>query len=77
MWPPPGGVCIGVGRVAGHRGGSSWEIMMDAERDRVSGLGSSRTERLQHDPAWKDNLVFNEYFHGDNGAGILRRRAQS
>jgi hypothetical protein len=27
-------------------------------------------ERLQHDPAWKDNLVFNEYFHGDNGAGI-------
>ncbi len=27
-------------------------------------------ERLQHDPAWKDNLVFSEYFHGDNGAGI-------
>jgi len=28
------------------------------------------TDRLQHDPAWKDNLVFNEYFHGDNGAGL-------
>jgi hypothetical protein len=28
------------------------------------------TERLQHDPAWKDNLTFNEYFHGDNGAGL-------
>jgi hypothetical protein len=27
-------------------------------------------QRLQHDPAWKDNLMFNEYFHGDNGAGI-------
>ena len=27
-------------------------------------------ERLQHDPAWKDNLVFSEYFHGDNAAGI-------
>ena len=26
--------------------------------------------RLQEDPAWKDNLVFNEYFHGDNGAGL-------
>ena len=26
--------------------------------------------RLQHDPAWKDNLVFSEYFHGDNGAGL-------
>ena len=24
----------------------------------------------RHDPAWKDNLVFNEYFHGDNGAGL-------
>ncbi len=28
------------------------------------------TERLQSDPAWKDNLLFNEYFHGDNGAGL-------
>jgi hypothetical protein len=27
-------------------------------------------ERLQHDPNWKDNLMFNEYFHGDNGAGL-------
>jgi hypothetical protein len=27
-------------------------------------------ERLQQDPAWRDNLVFNEYFHGDNGAGL-------
>ena len=26
--------------------------------------------KLQHDPAWKDNLMFNEYFHGDNGAGL-------
>jgi hypothetical protein len=28
------------------------------------------TERLQHDPAWRDNLVFSEYFHGDNGAAL-------
>jgi hypothetical protein len=27
-------------------------------------------ERLQHDPAWKDNIVFSEYFHGDDGAGL-------
>jgi hypothetical protein len=27
-------------------------------------------ERLQTDPAWKDNIFFNEYFHGDNGAGL-------
>lgn len=25
---------------------------------------------LQNDPAWKDNLLFFEYFHGDNGAGL-------
>jgi hypothetical protein len=27
-------------------------------------------ERFQDDPAWRDNLVFSEYFHGDNGAGL-------
>jgi hypothetical protein len=26
--------------------------------------------RLQDDPAWRDNLVFSEYFHGDNAAGL-------
>ena len=28
------------------------------------------TERFQQDPRWKDCLLFNEYFHGDNGAGL-------
>src|SRR5204862_5830008 len=27
-------------------------------------------ERMQRDPSWKDNLLFHEYFHGDNGAGL-------
>ena len=27
-------------------------------------------ERMQQDPNWKNNLLFNEYFHGDNGAGL-------
>jgi Glycosyl hydrolase family 63 C-terminal domain len=27
-------------------------------------------EIFQTDPAWKDNLQFHEYFHGDNGAGL-------
>ena len=26
--------------------------------------------KLQTDPAWRDNLLFFEYFHGDNGAGL-------
>jgi hypothetical protein len=25
---------------------------------------------LQSDPHWRDLLLFYEYFHGDNGAGI-------
>jgi hypothetical protein len=28
------------------------------------------TEKFQTDPQWKDNLLFFEYFHGDNGAGL-------
>jgi hypothetical protein len=28
------------------------------------------TERFQSDPHWKDLLLFHEYFHGDNGAGL-------
>ncbi len=27
-------------------------------------------EKFQHDLHWRDNLLFYEYFHGDNGAGI-------
>jgi hypothetical protein len=28
------------------------------------------TEKFQDDPTWGDNILFHEYFHGDNGAGI-------
>ena len=28
------------------------------------------TEKFQTDPNWKDYILFYEYFHGDNGAGI-------
>jgi len=27
-------------------------------------------DRMQHDPEWRDNIYFSEYFHGDNGAGL-------
>jgi hypothetical protein len=27
-------------------------------------------EKFQTDPYWKDLILFYEYFHGDNGAGI-------
>jgi hypothetical protein len=28
------------------------------------------TEKFQRDPHWQDSVLFYEYFHGDNGAGI-------
>ncbi|MGZ3767986.1 MAG: hypothetical protein ACXVA2_25200, partial [Mucilaginibacter sp.] len=28
------------------------------------------TEKFQTDPEWKDHILFYEYFHGDNGAGL-------
>jgi hypothetical protein len=31
-------------------------------------FGSS--EKFQNDPHWRDNILFYEYFHGDNGAGV-------
>ena len=41
-------------------------------RDQASGrrpvFGGSR--KFQEDPHWRDCLLFYEYFHGDNGAGL-------
>ena len=28
------------------------------------------TEKFQTDPYWRDHILFYEYFHGDNGAGL-------
>jgi hypothetical protein len=44
---------------------SIWLRGSDGRRPVYGGV-----ERLQNDPAWRDNLTFNEYFHGDNGAGL-------
>ena len=42
-------------------------FLRDAEGRRpVYGL----TEKFQSDPNWRDLILFYEYFHGDNGAGI-------
>jgi hypothetical protein len=27
-------------------------------------------EKFQSDPHWRDHILFYEYFHGDNGAGL-------
>jgi hypothetical protein len=28
------------------------------------------TEKFQNDSHWRDHILFYEYFHGDNGAGL-------
>ena len=48
--------------------GSVWSLSTHPWHGRRPCFGG--VERLQNDPAWKDNLVFSEYFHGDNGAGL-------
>jgi mannosylglycerate hydrolase MGH1-like protein len=42
-------------------------IFLRDERGRRPVYGA---ERLQNDPHWRDYLLFYEYFHGDNGAGL-------
>ena len=31
------------------------------------------TTKFQDDPHWRDLILFYEYFHGDNGAGLGRQ----
>jgi hypothetical protein len=43
-------------------------IFLRDESGRRPVFGES--EKFQKDPYWRDSLLFYEYFHGDNGAGI-------
>lgn len=56
-----------------------WEVSLQLEK-RLVGIfrrdGSGRrafngdVELFQSDPHWRDLVLFNEYFHGDNGRGV-------
>ncbi|HWX40111.1 MAG TPA: glucosidase, partial [Blastocatellia bacterium] len=43
-------------------------IFLRDERGRRPVFGG--TEKFQTDPHWRDHILFYEYFHGDNGAGL-------
>ena len=43
-------------------------IFLRDERGRRPVYGGM--EKFQTDPHWRDHLLFHEYFHGDNGAGL-------
>ena len=44
------------------------------EHDRRPVYGG--TEKFQSDPQWRDHILFYEYFHGDNGAGLVAKTIQ-
>jgi hypothetical protein len=54
-----------VGREIAHR---LARIFLRDETGRRPVFGGA--EKFQRDPYWRDHLLFYEYFHGDNGAGI-------
>jgi hypothetical protein len=43
-------------------------IFLRNDRGRRAVYGG--TEKFQTDPHWRDHILFYEYFHGDNGAGL-------
>ena len=42
-------------------------FLKDAKGERPL-YGGNQT--FQHDPHWRDHILFYEYFHADNGAGL-------
>ena len=54
--------------VAAEIGKRLTSIFLRDESGRRPVYGGS--EKFQRDPHWRDYILFYEYFHGDNGAGI-------
>ena len=67
-YPTGSGTKLTLGQIAGDLRGRTISIFLPGPDEQRPCFGG--VDKLQHDPAWKDNLVFNEYFHGDNGAGL-------
>jgi hypothetical protein len=55
-------------QVAEELSGRLSRIYLREENGRRAVYGATRT--FQEDPHWRDLLLFYEYFHGDNGAGV-------
>jgi hypothetical protein len=66
--PTGSGNQMNLYQVAEHIGGRLASIFLRNEKGERPVFGGTR--KFQDDPYWKDNILFYEYFHGDNGAGI-------
>ncbi|MCC6669558.1 MAG: glucosidase [Planctomycetes bacterium] len=66
--PSGSGRTMNLFEVASELSNRLTRIFLKDERGRRPVFGG--VERFQTDPHWRDHLLFYEYFHGDNGAGV-------
>ncbi len=66
--PTGSGRFMNLWEVAGELSQRLSRIFLRSEDGRRPVHGG--VEKFQHDPHWRDLVLFYEYFHGDNGAGI-------
>ncbi len=66
--PTGSGVLMTLGAVADELSGRLVRMFLPDARGERPIYGGQ--DVLQHDPHWRDYVLFHEYFHGDNGAGL-------
>jgi hypothetical protein len=66
--PTGSGKMMNLFEVSKEIGERLTRIFLRDERGRRPVYGG--TEKFQSDPYWRDYVLFYEYFHGDNGAGL-------
>jgi hypothetical protein len=66
--PVGSGVELDLGQVADELAGRLVSLFTTDEHGRRPVFGTA--ELLQTHPAWRDNITFNEFFHGDDGSGL-------
>jgi hypothetical protein len=67
-YPAGSGRQVGLGQIAIDLSGRLISIFTPGPDGRRPCFGG--VAMLSDDPAWRDNLVFSEYFHADNGRGL-------
>lgn len=66
--PTGSGVMMNLWEVAEDLSNRLMKIFLLDDQEHRPVFGGQ--EKFQNDPFWRDNILFYEYFHGDNGAGI-------